>query len=98
MRSRSPNYHMTRLSLVTTQQRVILPSKNYSTHADGVASPTTLYLCLEHNESNTSFIFSQLSANQFRRTKTTRQFLHMEGGIFLPILEEEAKMRMVRGR
>ena len=46
------------------------------------ASLNALYLRLEHKDSITSFIVSQLAAIQYFQMKTTLRFVHVEGGFF----------------
>ena len=98
MNSGSPNHHMAGLTLIPTHKRRRLPFTKYTTQADGLASPTSLYLSLEHKEANTSFVFSHLDAIQFLQMKMTLQFIHIEGGFFSNKGGIRGKTRMVRGR
>ena len=93
--SRSPKYHITGSKLLPTQKKGGLPSTKWTTQADGVASPTYLYLCLEHKESNTRTIVSRMDAIQFHQMKTTLQRLHMERGDFYTKDVQRGKTRMV---
>ena len=88
MRSRSPNHHITGLTLIPTQKRGGVPLTKWTTQADGLASPTALYLHLEHKDANKIFIVSHLATSQFLQMKTTLQFVHMEGENFLPEVGE----------
>ena len=84
---------MTVLNLIPTHQRGGggLTLKKLTTHADGVAYPTTLYFSLEHKEANTRLIFSHLAAIQIRKMKTELQYVHTEFEMFLPRMEEGGK-------
>ena len=68
----------------------------WTTQEDGVAYPNTLYFFLGQKEANTSLIVSQLSAIQFRQINTGLQYVHTEGGFFLPRVEEGGKKDDVR--
>ena len=87
--SRSPKYHITGSKLLPTQKKGGLPSTKWTTLADGAFYPTALYLRMDYKEDNTRLIVSQLAAIQFLQINTTLQFVHMEGRIFLPRVEEE---------
>ena len=88
MRSRSSKYHITGLTFLPTQQRGIISLTKWTTHVDSVSYPNTLYLSLKYKGGNTSTVVSQLSDRNFLQMKTTLPYLHMEGAIFLPVVEE----------
>ena len=54
----------------------------WKTQVDGVASPTDLYLILEHKDYNTILVVSHMAAIQFLQIKIIMQYIHTEGGIF----------------
>ena len=61
---------------------------NWTTQEYGVASPTALYLRLEHKEANKRLIFSQMDAIHLQKMKTMLEYVHTKGGMFLPRVEE----------
>ena len=65
-----------------------LDLKKWTTQSDGLAYPTALYLNLYHKGANTRLVVSQLAANQFPQIKATMQYVHMESGNLLPMVEE----------
>ena len=79
---------MTGLTQTQKQLRGNIPSTKWTTQADGVASPIALHLILYNKEANKSLNVSQMAANQFLQIKTTLQYIHMEGRIFLPDVEK----------
>ena len=73
---------MTGLNLLPTHQRGSLHFTNWTTQADGLASPTALYFYLYHKEENTRLIVSQMSDSQFFQMNMMLQYIHMEGEVF----------------
>ena len=63
---------------------------------DGVASPTALYLCLEHKEANTGIIVSQLDVSHFQQIKTTLPYIQIGGGIFYQVWKKGEDEDMAR--
>ena len=79
---------MTGLNQLPTHKRWSLPLTKLIAHVDGVASPNTLYLRLDHKEVNTRLIVSHLNASQFLQMNTTLQYVHTESDFFPPRVEE----------
>ena len=80
--SRYPKHQITGLILLPTQKRGGVPFTKRKNQVDGLASPTALYLPLDHKEANTRCIVSQMAAIQFLKMNMTLQYVHIEGGIF----------------
>ena len=88
---------MTNSTHLPTEQSGRLPLTKWKTQAYGIASPNALYLRLYNKESNTSIIAYQLIASQFHQMKKMLPYIHMEGGMFLPWVEEGGRRKCGKG-